>query len=482
MSLQINTPNHIHRVIRLKKNYYSHKKLLESMNIVETKFNKQKSNESLNSFNYKTIDLEKRRKKELLNIINFDEIVSIYEQIFITIQYFIQKNKENNSLIFLALYKIYSNINSIFSSLTQNEKICNEKTNENINTKSSDNLKYNNLLDNKSKLLYELKIEELSKKIKQLNQDSKIMNLHEVTKANAKLSKKDGINNYLKKKISELENKIKINEYNYLLYIQELQKKLSNLENDLRMKEILKEYNESKDIRCFPNLTQFNFEENINPKSIPLTKSVLKDINSSKKKNNLSRLKELFVDSLISTNSRTRNPQKIINSKQNHFKTADDDSIKINNMLKSIDFKNNENENEIEFKNIPKILDFDITRFKSCDFLKQNNIDEEDEEIETNFPISSRLKKMSEKPIYENDEDKNLKILKKININNIINKEKKYFISHPNLAIAGINKKNKYNKGLPDKLFSFKFSKNFEKDAFFIFPSIFKETLINLKK
>ena len=160
MSLQINTPNHIHRVIRLKKNYYSHKKLLESMNIVEKKFNKQKSNESLNSFNYKTIDLEKRRKKELLNIINFDEIVSIYEQIFITIQYFIQKNKENNSLIFLALYKIYSNINSIFSSLTQNEKICNEKTNENINTKSSDNLKYNNLLDNKSKLLYELKIEE----------------------------------------------------------------------------------------------------------------------------------------------------------------------------------------------------------------------------------------------------------------------------------------------------------------------------------
>ena len=148
MSIQINTPKQIHRVIRLKKNYYSYKKLLESKNIIESKFNKQKSNDSLNNFNYKTINLEKRRKKELLNIINFDEIVSIYGQIFITIQDFIQKNKENNSLIFLALYKIYSNIHSIFSSLTQNEQNCNENTNENINAKSSDNLKYNNLLDN----------------------------------------------------------------------------------------------------------------------------------------------------------------------------------------------------------------------------------------------------------------------------------------------------------------------------------------------
>ncbi len=478
MSIQINTPKQIHRVIRLKKNYYSYKKLLESKNIIESKFNKQKSNDSLNNFNYKTINLEKRRKKELLNIINFDEIVSIYGQIFITIQDFIQKNKENNSLIFLALYKIYSNIHSIFSSLTQNEQNCNENTNENINAKSSDNLKYNNLLDNNSKLLYELKIEELNKKIKQLNQDSKITVFHEVDKSNGKLTKKDGINNYLKKKILELEDKIKINEYNYLLYIQELQKKLSYLENNLRMKEILKEYNESKDIRCFPNLTQFNLEENINPKSIPLTKSILKDINSSKKKNNLSRLKELFCDSLVLTNSISRNNKKIINSKQNHFKTADDD----NNMFKKINVKNNENEIGNEFKNIPKILDYDISRFKSCDFLKQKNTNDEDEEIGNNFPISSRIKKISEKPIDEYDEDKNLKILKNFNIKNIINKEKKYFISHPNLTIAGINKKNKYNKGLPNKLFSFKFSKNFEKDAFFIFPSIFSETLINLKK
>ena len=479
MSLQINTPKQIHRVIRLKKNYYSYKKLLESKNIIiESKFNKQKSNESLNNFNYKTINLEKRRKKELLNIINFDEIISIYGQIFIIIQDFIQKNKENNSLIFLALYKIYSYINSIFSSLTQNELNYNEKTNENINAKSSDNLKNNNFLDNNSKLLYELKIEELNKKIKKLNQDSKITNFYEVDKANSKLSKKDGINNYLKKKILELEDKLKINEYNYLLYIQELQNKLSYLENDLRMKEILKEYNESKNIRCFPNLTQFNLEENINPKSIPLTKSILKDINSSKKKNNLSKLKELFGDSLVLTNSRTRNTQNIKNSKQNHFKTADDD----NNISKKVNVKNNENENGNEFKNIPKILDYDITRFKSYDFLKQKNINDEDEEIDNNFPISSRLKKISEKPIDEYNEDKNLKILKNFNIKNIINKEKKYFISHPNLTIAGINKKNKYNKGLPNKFFSFKFNKNFEKDAFFIFPSIFSETIINLKK
>ena len=472
MSLQINTPKQRHQVMKLKKNYYSYKKLLESKNIIESKFIKQNSNESLNNLDYKTIDLEKRHKKELLNIINFDEIVSIYEQIFIKIQDFIQKNKENNSLIFLALYKIYSNINSIFSSLMKKNQICNEKTNENINEKSSDNLKNNSLLDNKSKLLYELKIEELNKKIKQLNQDLKITNFHDITKNNGKLSKKDEINNYLKKKIFDLENKLKINEYNYLLYIQELQKKLSYLENDIRMKEILKEYNESKDIKCFPNLTQINFKENINPKSIPLTKSILKDINSSKKNNNLSGLRELIGDSLVLTNSRNHNHEKIINSKQFHFKTTDDD----NNIFKKINIKNN------EFKNIPKIENNDITRFKSFDFLKQKNSNEEDEEFDKNFAISSRLKKISGKSKDEYNEDKNLKILKNFNIKNIINKEKKYFISHPNLTIAGINKNNKYNKGLPNKIFSFKFSKNFEKDAFFIFPSIFNETLINLKK
>ena len=64
-----------------------------------------------------------------------------------------------------------------------------------------------------------------------------------------------------------------------------------------------------------------------------------------------------------------------------------------------------------------------------------------------------------------------------------MNKDKKFFISHPNLTIAGVNnKKNKYSTGLPNKIFSFKFSKKLEKNAFFIFPSTLNETLVNLEK
>jgi hypothetical protein len=51
------------------------------------------------------------------------------------------------------------------------------------------------------------------------------------------------------------------------------------------------------------------------------------------------------------------------------------------------------------------------------------------------------------------------------------------------LAFAGINnKKNQYRNGLPNKIFSFKFSKNLEKNAFYIFPSTLNETLVNLEK
>ena len=76
-----------------------------------------------------------------------------------------------------------------------------------------------------------------------------------------------------------------------------------------------------------------------------------------------------------------------------------------------------------------------------------------------------------------------MKTIRDFNSENIINKGKTYFISHPNLTIAGINnKKNKFSKGLPNKIFSFKFSKNLEKNAFFTFPSTLNETLVNLEK
>ena len=64
-----------------------------------------------------------------------------------------------------------------------------------------------------------------------------------------------------------------------------------------------------------------------------------------------------------------------------------------------------------------------------------------------------------------------------------MSKDKKFFISHPILTIVGANnKKNKYSTGLPNKIFSFKFRKKLEKNAFFIFPSTLNKTLVNLEK
>ena len=64
-----------------------------------------------------------------------------------------------------------------------------------------------------------------------------------------------------------------------------------------------------------------------------------------------------------------------------------------------------------------------------------------------------------------------------------MNKEKKNFISYPNLTLAGMdNKTNKLTSGFPNKIFSFKFSKNLEKNALFIFPSTLNETSVNLEK
>ena len=113
---------------------------------------------------------------------------------------------------------------------------------------------------------------------------------------------------------------------------------------------------------------------------------------------------------------------------------------------------------------------------KSVDFLKQNNLEEDDDLYDNIYSIKKLSSRLEE-------DNMNIKNLNDINGENIINKETKYFISHPNLTIAGMDgKKSKYSNGLPNKMFSFKFSKNLEKNAFFIFPSVLKETLVNLEK
>ena len=324
-----------------------------------------------------------------------------------------------------------------------------------------------------------MKIHELYIKIKELNHQIELLNMNDESKNNFQISKKFGVYNSLKRKIIELESKLKLNEFNYLLCIKEQQKKIADLEKELNMKKIEAEFGDMKETRCFPYLTQYNYKEDINPKSVPLTKSILKTVNSEKKRKRSENqnLKNANKDSFLNiTNSNSNNNKNIFNEKKPNYRKTSYDSILFKKLfIKSTGERDNKGYNRIKHKS-------DNAMTKYVNFLKINNINnlEEEEDFGENNNSSIRAKKLSSR--LEKD-DLNLKNIKEYTPENIMNKEKKYFISHPNLTLAGIdNKKNKFTSGLPNKIFSFKFSKKLEKNAFFIFPSTLNETLVNLEK
>lgn len=470
MSLTNTTAGEKKQGVKLKKKYFSCKKLLYSnKKSLDSVTERHKSNKILNIYVdkndsklFKTVDYKNINKNILTDSINNDDVLTLNDYIQSALKNFIEKYKGNNKLIYINLNKIYSYINSLISSLTNKNK---NRKNQEINDEKKDNILSVNLenskknkLKNNSNFLYELKIDELNKKIKELNQEIELLTVNEDNKKGIKLNKRYTLYGVLKRKISDLEDKLKLNEFKYLLCIKEQQKKISDLEKELKMKKIENDQNDVKDIRCFPNLIQYNYKDDINPKSIPLTKSILKNINSPKKKQYKKNYpKDYIKDSnLIITNSSSynKNNHRIINTK-NNFKTS-----YINNYKDRCSPKEH-------------------IVIKSEDFYKNRNF-YPDDDMSIPIDMSSRTKRKSTG--HEDDEQNHLKY-KEYNVENIINKEKKYFISHPNLTIAGVsNRKNKFANGLPNKIFSFKFSKNLEKNAFFIFPSTLNETLVNLEK
>ena len=99
------------------------------------------------------------------------------------------------------------------ASLNKNNDITNSKNNyENSNDK---------WVYYKSKILYEIKIHELYIKIKEWNHQIELLNINDESKNNFQITKKFGVYNSLKRKIIELESKLKLNEFNYLLCIKE---------------------------------------------------------------------------------------------------------------------------------------------------------------------------------------------------------------------------------------------------------------------
>ncbi len=466
------------QVIHIKKNHYSSQKLLpkNKENKLPTRYKSNKIlnnyvEENINNKNYNNINDIDIKNNISTNISEEEDLLIIYEKIKYTLENFIEINKGNNKLLFKTLNQIYNYINSRLCLLSKN--------NETINSQKNVENSKNNWVDYKSKILYEMKIDELNRKIKELNHRIELLNMNDDSKKNDIINKKFGSYNSLKKKIFQLESKLKLNEFKYLLCIKELQNKISNLEKELNIKKLEVEYGDMKERRCFPYLNQYNYKDNINPKSIPLTKSILKNISHDKRRkyvDNQNIIKNVNKDSFLTITNTSSIINRIKTNKTNNTrteyrnrKTSVEPSFFKKLIIKNLKEGDNNGDSQ-------KQLNSENVMLKSVDFLKQNNLEEDDDLYDNIYSIKKLSSRLEE-------DNMNIKNLNNINDENIINKETKYFISHPNLTIAGMDgKKSKYSNGLPNKMFSFKFSKNLEKNAFFIFPSVLKETLVNLEK
>ena len=153
------------------------------------------------------------------------------------------------------------------------------------------------------------------KDTKELKHEIELLGANETNKFYDGSPKKYKIYNYLKRKNMKLENKTKLDELKYLICIKDQQKKINELENKLKLL-ILENSKELKESKCFPNISKFNLKQHINPKSIPLAKSILK--NTSSPKRNLSKIPSVKRDYFLTiTNSCTKNLFKMRNYKEN---------------------------------------------------------------------------------------------------------------------------------------------------------------------
>ena len=392
---------------------------------VNSEKKKKKNDKLFKSLNISKNDETKKNIKTSENDISTNQeaktITKIYKYITRTLENFIEKNYSNYKFVNNSLKTIYSHIKVYLESLKEIKK-----PNDKKNTTDDEN----------QKILYEFKIDRLTQQIKELKQEISLLCTNETNKFEAGFPKKFKIYNYLKKKNLKLENKTKLDEFKYLLCIKEQQKKINELENKLKLK-ILENSKEAKESKLFPIITQFDLKEHVNSKSIPLTQTIIKNSKSSNR--NICKLKANKKDHFLTiTNSGSKTPFKMISDKSNKGKDGN-------------------SKNKKDVKELFKSINVDIKEEKP----NEKNKDE---------------------PKTRNKVDFHFNILK-LNSEIIPNKDKKFFISHPNLNIAGINTRlDKYTIGIPNKLFSFKFSKNIDKNAFYKFPSTLNEIFVELEK
>ena len=406
----------------------------------------------------------------------------VYEEIKSHIEQFISNYITEKASVSSALKEILNTTIIIIKDFIDNKhnnSLLNDNT-QNLNmtydgerqvdggrgTKNSLNINSSYELDINSKIVFILKIQKLNDRIKTLLEEN------EFYKNMIKFEKKNEGKNLIeifKKKFMEYKAKNKKAELQYLFFIKELEKKINSLENELRKK--IKEnlpIDTIKKLRCFPYFHQYDFKEDINPKSIPLFQQFqqYRAVKSLKKKSNSNSFKNKKV--LIGNNSSDNGNKLFITNPESEITRPK--------------IKNNLFETRIDKRNLNKIK----KNSKSTNNYSYNYINN-DENIFNYSPKNINNLNLETNIINDteqNDQNKLYKYIKEFQPKTILDNKREYFLAHPNLNIAIAFKKKKDNKyvAMPKKLLKFKVHKSLEKNALFTFPSSLNETLVNLEK
>ena len=420
--------------------------------------------------NIKTNSLDGINQKNINPLLVYEEIKSYIEQFISnyinekTLVSFALKEILNTTIIIIKDFIDNKHNNSLVNDNSQNINMIYENerqidgggdTNNNLNINSSYELDIN------SKIVFLLKIQKLNDKIKTLLEEN------EFYKNMIKFEKKNEGKNLIeifKKKFIEQKAKNRNAELQYLFFIGEQEKKINSLENELKKK--IKEnlpIDTIKTLRCFPYFHQYDFKEDINPKSIPLFQQFEKyrAIKTLKKTSNSNSVKNKKI--LISNNTNNNGNKLFLTNlendmmktkiKNNLFETRIDGTIR----------KNSKSTNNYSYNYI----------------IKDENILNHSPKNINNLNLDKNITNEKE----QNDQNRLYQYIKEFQPKTILDNKREYFLAHPNLNIAGaFKKKNNKYVTLPKKLLKFKVHKSLEKNALFTFPSSLNETLVNLEK
>ena len=436
--------------------------------------------------------------------INFTESSTILQKNIIQILEKLSESlKDDKKLLYKILKDINTIINLLINEFTSNSQkkfiLNNEATNNTIfltdnideNNNSKEKTGDNNTKENKtykfdssSKIVFLLKIETLNRKIASLNDELKTMKLM-FNDSNGKLNKNKNDNRYkyFMKKLNDIKVKTKCDELKYLIYIENQQKKIVELEKQLKIKHHENLPNDViKSIRCFPNFVQYNFKEDINPKTLPLHEFLL-TYENPKKKIRPKSSKNIKCSKSVKTKKQIQLLQTTI-SIINNSDRRKSKKIHLNNKIKT-----EPNDNKLKNDSI-----FSIKDMSNSSFLRNKNNSNIRNALKSDKIYNSELDKNEYKALnsYENNLTENnvqkfiinknlVKQVKEFRPDTIMTNKKEFFIAHPTLEIAGVSKgKEQAFIGLPKNLLKLNKSGHFK--TMMVFPSSLNETMVNLEK